>query len=267
MPVSKVMSNPTPYWKSECGRAVVYVGDCRDVMAQMVPRQFHAVVTDPPYGTDVLRDGYGRKEFGGYHINGDSDLSAMRDGLLKTFSLLKIGAWCACFCSPKRHNESVEAAKEAGFIIVGEVVWDKKRPGLGGRNGVGIRYQHELLMLLANGRVSGLSSIFSVIGESPPQQPYHPHDKPIPLLRQIVRYTCPSGGVVLDPFMGSGSTGCAAVEEGMWFVGIEQSQEYADIAIGRLRLSLDKTPVGVQLETGKEVEAQGVAPPPPRKLR
>lgn len=66
----------------------------------------------------------------------------------------------------------------------------------------------------------------------------HPTVKPLDLMRYLVRLVCAPGGIVLDPFMGSGSTGCAAILEGMRFVGIEQSEEYADLAIGRLKLAL-----------------------------
>src|SRR5579864_4731853 len=57
MPVSRKPAEKKtiePYWRSDCGRAVVYVGDCREVMAQMEPEQFHAVVTDPPYGLEFM---------------------------------------------------------------------------------------------------------------------------------------------------------------------------------------------------------------------
>lgn len=79
----------------------------------------------------------------------------------------------------------------------------------------------------------------------------HPTVKPLDLMRYLVRLVCARGGVVLDPFMGSGSTGCAAIAEGMYFVGIEQSQEYADIAVGRLKLALKDAPVTDKLESGK----------------
>ena len=71
---------------------------------------------------------------------------------------------------------------------------------------------------------------------------HHPTVKPLDLMQWLVRLVCTPGGVVLDPFMGSGSTGCAAIVEGMLFAGIEQSVEYADIAIGRLKLALDSKP-------------------------
>lgn len=63
----------------------------------------------------------------------------------------------------------------------------------------------------------------------------HPTVKPISLMRWIVRLVVPPGGVVLDPFCGSGSTGIAAVLEGRQFVGIEREPEYVQIARARLR--------------------------------
>lgn len=66
------------------------------------------------------------------------------------------------------------------------------------------------------------------------QRNVHPTVKPIDLMRWLCRLVCPSGGVVLDPFTGSGSTGCAAVLEGFDFIGIEREPEYAEIAKARI---------------------------------
>ena len=62
----------------------------------------------------------------------------------------------------------------------------------------------------------------------------HPTVKPISLMRFLVRLVVPPGGLVLDPFAGSGSTGIAAVLEGRQFVGIEREIEYVDIARARI---------------------------------
>lgn len=62
----------------------------------------------------------------------------------------------------------------------------------------------------------------------------HPTVKPLALMRWLVRLVTPPGGVVLDPFTGSGSTGIAAMLEGRPFVGIERESEYADVACARL---------------------------------
>jgi DNA modification methylase len=66
----------------------------------------------------------------------------------------------------------------------------------------------------------------------------HPTVKPTDLMRYLVRMVTPSGGLVLDPFTGSGSTGRAAMLEGMRFIGCELSPEYAEIARARIRFTL-----------------------------
>jgi DNA modification methylase len=64
----------------------------------------------------------------------------------------------------------------------------------------------------------------------------HPTVKPTELMRYLCRLVTPPGGVVLDPFMGSGSTGKAAALEGFRFIGIEREAEYLEIARGRIEL-------------------------------
>lgn len=66
----------------------------------------------------------------------------------------------------------------------------------------------------------------------------HPTVKPTALMRYLVRLVTPPGGVVLDPFMGSGSTGKAALLEGFRFVGIEREAEYHEIAERRIKAAL-----------------------------
>ncbi|MFH0880825.1 MAG: DNA methyltransferase [Lentisphaerota bacterium] len=63
---------------------------------------------------------------------------------------------------------------------------------------------------------------------------HHPTVKPVELMRWLVRLITPSGGTVLDPFTGSGTTGIAAMKEGMNFIGIELSEEYTTIARARI---------------------------------
>ena len=67
---------------------------------------------------------------------------------------------------------------------------------------------------------------------------HHPTVKPTDLMRYLVRMVTPPGGLVLDPFTGSGSTGRAAMLEGMRFIGCELSPEYAEIARARIRFTL-----------------------------
>jgi len=65
----------------------------------------------------------------------------------------------------------------------------------------------------------------------------HPTVKPTDLMKYLCRLITPKNGIVLDPFMGSGSTGKAAISEGFKFVGIEMNKEYFEIAQQRVKLN------------------------------
>jgi len=67
-----------------------------------------------------------------------------------------------------------------------------------------------------------------------PRRNHHPTVKPTALMRYLCRLVTPPGGIVLDPFTGSGSTGKGAVLEGFRFIGIEREAEYVEIAKARI---------------------------------
>jgi site-specific DNA-methyltransferase (adenine-specific) len=71
-----------------------------------------------------------------------------------------------------------------------------------------------------------------------PSANHHPTVKPTALMQYLVRLVTPLGGIVLDPFMGSGSTGKACAYEGFEFIGIDQSAEYVAIAQARIDFAL-----------------------------
>jgi DNA modification methylase len=75
---------------------------------------------------------------------------------------------------------------------------------------------------------------------------HHPTVKPTTLMRYLCRLVTPPNGVILDPFMGSGSTGKAAVLEGFGFIGIEREEEYFEIAVHRIREAYRQAELPVQ---------------------
>jgi DNA modification methylase len=72
------------------------------------------------------------------------------------------------------------------------------------------------------------------------KQNFHPTVKPTQLMRYLIKLVTPEGGVVLDPFTGSGSTGKAALLDGFKFVGVELTAEYLPIIEGRLRWAMEQ---------------------------
>ena len=69
----------------------------------------------------------------------------------------------------------------------------------------------------------------------------HPTPKPINLMRYLVRIYTPKNGIVLDPYMGSGSTGIGAIQEQRNFVGVDSNQHYVDIAQKRIQEHCEDT--------------------------
>lgn len=86
----------------------------------------------------------------------------------------------------------------------------------------------------------------------------HPCVKPNALMRYLVKLVCRQGGVVMDPFMGSGSTGVACMDEGMRFVGIDMDSHYCEIADSRMRSRLphDEDKPNDSAEKGGDSDAQ-----------
>ena len=88
----------------------------------------------------------------------------------------------------------------------------------------------------SDGRASGLSSGMPEKALAAARN-HHPTVKPTDLMRYLCRLVTPPGGIVLDPFMGSGSTGKAAMLEGFHFIGIERDADYIEIAKSRITAS------------------------------
>ena len=87
------------------------------------------------------------------------------------------------------------------------------------------------------GSPGAIASAYAGCTETP-RQNHHPTVKPVALMRWLVRLICPPGGLVLDPFMGSGTTGVACMQEGREFIGVECEPEYIAIAEARISHSL-----------------------------
>jgi len=104
---------------------------------------------------------------------------------------------------------------------------------------VGLQTKANAHMATQNG-TSGEASKGMERFKTQPKQNFHPTVKPTELMKYLIRLVTPKAGIVLDPFMGSGSTGKAAMQEGMWFVGIEREKEYFEIAKQRIEYEADK---------------------------
>jgi site-specific DNA-methyltransferase (adenine-specific) len=126
-----------------------------------------------------------------------------------------------------------------GLEFFHSLVWDKKNPGLGQR----YRRQHEMVMVAhkTGGRIrwnEEVGKVPNILALMPPRERQHPNEKPLRLIERLVGIHSLPGDVILDPFMGSGTTGVAAARLGRRFVGVEIEPGYFDIACRRISEAL-----------------------------
>ena len=214
----------------EIGDAILYHGDCLEILPTLAKGSVDAVVTDPPYGINTKSDGMGK-------------LSPWAD---MCNAALFYGSWIrdarralndrGCLWSFLNWRSLVtfqKAACDMGWPIESLMVWDKRWIGPGGTRG--LRPSYEMVALWCKEGFSvedrGLADVqpFSWSSVKPNG---HPAEKPETLLSWLVD-TCPPG-LILDPFMGSGTTGVAAMKSGRRFIGIEIERKYFDIACERI---------------------------------
>ncbi len=207
------MSQPKPYY--DHAGITIYCGDCREVLPALP--KVEAVVTDPPYGLQQLAGSYGRH---GDTISNDLDC-AVRDWVLKYL----VGCPTLLFSSPR--------LSEPPGAWDYRLVWDKAEPGL---NSGPWRINHEPIFVRGDGWKRIDNSSFSILrfrtGNGCTGRRDHPHKKPLGLLVALIRHAPP--GLILDPFMGSGTTLVAAKGLNRRAIGIEIEERYCEIAAKRL---------------------------------
>lgn len=205
----------------QIGLATVYLGDCREVIPGL--SGYSVVLTDPPYGM-AYQSGWATDALwaAGKRITGDKDTSA-RDGMLTL-----IGEVPALVFGSRKIPEP----QSTRMVLT----WDKG-PALGmGALDLPWKPSSEEIYVIGRG-FTGKRDESNVL-YCPPVQSMakngrlHPNEKPVALLQKLLA-KCPSGAV-LDPFMGSGSTGVACMKMGREFIGVEIESEYFDIACRRL---------------------------------
>jgi site-specific DNA-methyltransferase (adenine-specific) len=126
-----------------------------------------------------------------------------------------------------------DAWKSAGFRIVGHITFPKRYSSTTRL----MRYSHENAYLLAKGNPSAPANpIGDVIDWIYSGNKLHPTQKPIQALTPLIETFCPRGGLVLDPFAGSGSTLIAARSIGRRFLGIELDPKFHEVATRRMEL-------------------------------
>lgn len=231
------------------GRWQIIHADALDALRNISPGSVDLVLTDPPYSSGGLTRGdrmsLTTSKYTDQSNSGAAALAAFagdnRDqrGWLHWSALwlglclraAKPGALLACFVDWRQLPTLTDAVQAGGWVWRGVSAWDKPdaRPQLG-RPAQSCEF---VVWATAGARAVGGDQGPRTYSGVAPRVREHQTQKPIAMLQQWVDLA-PRGGLVLDPFAGSGTTGEAALLNGRRFIGIEVTDHYAEVARRRL---------------------------------
>jgi site-specific DNA-methyltransferase (adenine-specific)/modification methylase len=207
--------------KVEIGNATLYLGDCAEVLSMI--DKVDAVITDPPYGINenskkVASRGNmaAPKDYGHF----DWDKSPPSDELIELI----------------RTKGKYQAFFGGNYFTLPPtscwLVWDK----LNGDNDFA---DCELAWTNWHKAVRRLQWRWNGMIRQGNEERYHPTQKPLEVMKWVIEL-CPKSDTILDPFMGSGTTGVAAIQLGKKFIGIEREKQYFDIACKRIEQAVSQ---------------------------
>lgn len=224
---------------------IIHQGDAYAILRTLPDAHFDAVVTDPPYSSGgnslsarqapPARKYQSSKTQKTYpFLLGDGKDQRAHTAwttlwLLECWRVAKDGAPLMLFTDWRQLPSMTDALQGAGWHWLGIVVWNKRnaRPMLGK-----FKQQCEYILFGSKGAFRPAhKACFPGVYDVPviTQAKVHLNSKPVPLLRDLLAIT-PPGALILDPFLGGGTTAVAALETGRRCVGIELSREYARLA-------------------------------------
>jgi DNA modification methylase len=228
------------------GRAKLYCGDAIETMTRL--ERIDAIVTDPPYCSGSVSEasrtsakGQGLRSenirrlgwFVGDNMGTAGLAFLLRSMAFEGLKILNPEGSALVFCDWRMVPNLAPCIESAGLRYQNMVVWDKGHMGMG----QGFRAQHEIVLHFTAGSPKyhdlGTPNVLKAKRISAEDRE-HQTQKPIDLMERLIRVVCPPDGIVLDPFMGSGATGCAALKAGRQFIGIERDSGHFETARRRI---------------------------------
>lgn len=205
-------------------------GDCLEVMKSIPDDSVDMVLADPPYGMSFQS---GRRKVKHRAIENDDTLLWIDDFMSQCSRIAKGDTAHYFFCS--WHNVDIfKQAAEKYFKVKNVLVWVKNNHGSGDLL-ADYAPKHELVLFCHKGRrkYNGKREC-NILEFAKTNNALHPTQKPVDMLEFMIEKFSDEGQVVIDPFMGSGSTGVACVNTNRKFIGIELDETYFKVAQSRI---------------------------------
>lgn len=233
--------------KEVIGDCTLYLADCMDIMPEL--GRVDAVVTDPPY--ELSDSGPGNSHFGMSLNKFDSNQykkivnGVDYDSLFDVWSGICAPMNGFVFCSNKQISKLMIKPESMGLSTT-LLIWHKINAAPFA-NGVWKGDIEYIVHFRGKGAVfiGGANEKNKVIPHPLVIDKSHPTVKPLKVIQRLIRNCSSNGQLILDPFMGSGTTGVACVKEGRSFIGIELDEDYFEIACKRIREAYDQPDIFV----------------------
>ena len=221
----------------------LYKSDCLEVLKIIPDNSVDLILTDPPYKTTSRGNAGSSGGMLQKDINKKGRVFAHNDincseYATEFYRVLKEGTHCYVMTNHVNLIEMLNTFVKSGFHFTKSLIWDK------GNKIMGQYYmsQFEYILFFRKGKAKrinqcGTSDILSIHNTKTKDSEgnnIHDTEKPVELMRILIENSSEKGEVVLDPFMGSGSTGIACIDTNRNFIGIEIDDEYFDIAKNRI---------------------------------
>ncbi len=221
-------------------------GDCLELMKEIPDKSIDLVVTDPPYKIIKGGDSNGKNSKRPQGIlKGSRNLFKYQnikisDWMDELYRVLKEDSHIYIFTNLTNLKEMLDESLKTGFKIHNILIWEKN-------NCTPSQFYMkncEYVLFLRKGKAKYINNIGSsktvhkfnnIIGKKK-----HPCEKPVDLLQFYILNSSQENDIVLDPFMGSGSTGVACVNTNRKFIGMELDENYYQITEKRIEEEIDK---------------------------
>lgn len=218
----------------------LYNGDCLEVMNDIPDKSIDMILCDPPYGIDFQSQWKKDKSQWKPKIINDKEPFIEFIPLLKR--IIKPSGCVMIFTRWDVQQCFINKLTESGFAVKNVLIWDKVVHGMGDlKRAYGGTYESIIFCAEDDFLFSSKRPIDIIrITRVNPEKLMHPNEKPVELLSKLIKDCTYKNSLVLDCFMGSGSTGVACVNTGRDFIGIELDKNYFEVAKQRIKAAQNK---------------------------
>lgn len=217
----------------------IHNNDCLEYLKQVEDNSIDLIITDPPYEIHTSGGGMYKAKDKQYvkQLNGIKNGFApeVLDELVRVMKKINI----YIFCSQKQILPLLKYFVEEKKCNYNILTWHKSNPIPACGNKYITDTEYILFFREKGVKIYGSASTkltyyITPLNVKDKKLYKHPTCKPVNILENLVVNSSCEGAIILDPFMGSGSTGVASIKQGRYFIGVEQVKEYCDIAKERL---------------------------------